>query len=108
MSEHKQVTQAMTVLDSAGQKVGKVGLVGREHFEIYRRFFFPEIHLISFADVERVAGGSVHLKLPFEVLKELWRVQEDYEEPGERRRAIERVRRMAEQAGSDAPAGPPV
>lgn len=106
MSEREQVARGMKVVDRDGKQVGTIGLIGREHFEIYRGFFFPEIHLIAFADVQRVAGETVHLKLPFAALTALWHAQEDFEEPGERRRAIEKARRFARQAGGEAPGGP--
>lgn len=108
MTVREQMVDGMTVVDRDGQKLGRVLTSGRSHFELERGFFFRHIHLVSYADVNRVEteAETVHLALPENALEELWRAQEDYVEPGERRRALEEARRRALDSGGTGPNGP--
>lgn len=106
MTVREQFVDGMTVVDRDGQKLGRVLTSGRAHFEIERGFFFRHIHLVSYADVERVEADTVHLTLPQSALEELWAAQEDYVEPGERRRAIDEARGRALDGGGKGPSGP--
>lgn len=106
MIVREQMVDGMTVVDRDGQKLGRVLASGSAHFELERGFFFRHIHLVSYADVDRVEPDTVHLALPQSALEKLWAAQEDYVEPGERRRAVEEARRRAQEDGGQGPSGP--
>lgn len=106
MTVREQISDGMRVVDRDGEKLGSVLTSGSAHFELERGFLFRHIHLVSYADVDRVEDDTVRLMLPKSALEVLWAAQEDYVEPGERRRAMDEARRRALEGNGKGPSGP--